>query len=111
MEHYEHRDRLDRARAQRHRKKGVYPANSIDDQEEPMKQAPDDKADTRAMPEAAQKHRNGEIAERLQAPMPFPAQRDVKIIAKPSRHGDMPTPPTAGWRRRQVSLHDDSLPF
>ena len=52
-----------------------------------------------------------EISQRLQPPMPLPAQRDVQIVAQPGRQGDVPASPEIGRRRREIGRQEISREF
>src|SRR5215469_12713786 len=58
--------------------------------------APDHEIPARAVPQAAEQHRDHQVAVRLQLAMAIPAQRNVKIIAEPTRERNVPPAPEVG---------------
>jgi hypothetical protein len=61
------------------------------------------------MPQAAQQHRQQQIAIGLEFPVTIAAEWDIQIIAKPGTQTDVPTPPevsiaSSRIRKRKVSM-------
>src|SRR4051812_44475608 len=69
-----------------------------------MNRAPDDEGPVRAVPEAANHHRQQEVAVCLALTVPVAAKRDVEIVAQPGAQADVPAAPEVLQARRQVRL-------
>ena len=77
------------------------------DQEQPLVDAPEDEGPGRAMPEAAEDHRQHQVAVGPQRAAAAAAQRDVEVVAQPVREADVPAAPEvpgAGREVRQVEV-------
>ena len=75
---------------------------ALDDERGAVDPAPDDERPAGAVPEAADEHRQHEVAIREQRPAAVAAERDVEVVAEPARERHVPAPPEVRDRRRGV---------
>src|SRR6266404_3719706 len=66
---------------------------AMDHQRDTMERTPNDKRPCAAVPQAAQDHRDHDISIHEPARAAVPPQRNVKIIAQPTREADVPAMP------------------
>ena len=73
----------------------------VADQEQALVDAPEHERPGRAVPEAAEDHRQHQVAVGPQRAAAAAAQRDVEVVAQPVREADVPAVPEvlAGWWR------------
>jgi hypothetical protein len=65
----------------------------VGNQEEPVEAAPDHERPGRAVPQAAEHHRDHQVRERARLRTAIATERDVQVVAKPCRQADVPVTP------------------
>src|ERR1043166_6295160 len=75
---------------------------TMNGQKKAVIQAPDNEGYPRTMPQAAEKHRDREVAIGVQGTMTVSTQRNIEVIAKPGGKADMPMPPETGGVAHEV---------
>src|SRR4051794_7366012 len=67
--------------------------HAFDDQEQPVKEAPDDERPVRTVPEAAQEEHEDEIEIQPSGGRPVSAEWDIDVVAEPGGERHVPSPP------------------
>ncbi len=75
---------------------------TMDAQGHAVHAAPDHEIPARAVPEAAQQHRDEHVGLRAHHSAAVASERDVQVIAEPGRETDVPATPELGDRPRDV---------
>src|SRR3546814_8661855 len=83
---------------------GLHAEHALDAKDQPVPRAPDEERPVRAMPETAEQHRQEQIAIGLGGAAAIAAERDVEIVAQPTRQAHVPAPPELGDALADVRL-------
>ena len=77
---------------------------TVDAQVEAVEPAPDHEPPRSAVPQAAEEHRDHQVAIGREAALPVPAERHVEVVAQPGRKRDVPRPPELRDVSREIRL-------
>ncbi len=80
----------------------VRETEALEDEERTVDESPDDEVPARAVPKAAEEKDDQQVRVGARRPDAISAERDVQIVAEPSRERDMPPPPELGERTRRI---------
>src|SRR5437867_740217 len=75
---------------------------AVADEKRAVERSPKHEVPGRAVPKAAEHHRQEQVAIGLDAPPAVAAERDVEVIAEPGRQRDVPAKPEVAGVQREV---------
>src|SRR3954447_14321513 len=74
----------------------------LNDESTAMNRAPDHESPGCAVPDAAQDHGRGKVAQLAPATMAIATERDVEVVPQEARQGDVPPAPEVADGKRRV---------
>src|ERR1043166_8205542 len=78
----------------------------IEHQQRAVIKAPHDEPEAGAVPQPAEEHGDGEIAQGFQPPFALATERNVEIVAQPTRQRDVPALPEFRGRGREIGREE-----